>query len=77
MNNTRKNKTRGSTIPHLTMVGQVLPGSGKGAAAGFGEHVETQIFFISWITITCTKKICITECQTTTAGLLKVLIQAI
>jgi len=58
------------------MVGQVLSGSGEGPAAGFGEHVETQTFFISWFAITCTKKISITECQTTMAGLLKALLQA-
>lgn len=55
LNNSRKKKTGGGTIPHLTMVGQVLPGSGEGPAAGFGEHVKTLTFFISWITITCTK----------------------
>jgi len=58
------------------MVGQVLPGSGEGPTTGFGEHVETQTLFISWIPITCTKKISITKCQTTMAGLLKAFLQA-
>lgn len=56
-------------IPRLIMVRQVITGSGKGLAAGFGKHVETA--GLPWRT-----RRRVSECQATMAGLLKATIQA-